>query len=91
LVIRERRKGGMEKRSAGGAPEEIFLVDNWVLVGSLTRTGDRLAPFVPSMHRFDYDTYKLLYSFVSKLDEHRALQKPALKEWRSLLKAAGGA
>ena len=81
LVIGERGPGNRE---------EIFLVDNWVLVGSLTKQGDSLAPFVPTSHRFDYDTYKILYTFVAKPSGGQVLRVPSAAEWKRLLKAAGG-
>lgn len=79
LVIREKAKG---------RHEELFLVDNWVLVGSLTREGDRLAPFVAGTHRFDYDTYKIIYSALSSPGSRLQLRTPPATEWRRLLRSA---
>jgi hypothetical protein len=88
LVIREQRnEKGPRSR---GMREEMFLVDNWVLVGSLTRSGDELEPFGPGTHRFDYDTYKLILSFV--LSERNGLTTRVVSaaEWKRYLRAASG-
>lgn len=87
LVIRERRRRGERRRSSGRWLEEVFLVDNWVLVGSLTRTGSGLAPFVATGHRFDYDTYKIILAFVYADREGLTTYRVQDSEWKRLLNA----
>jgi hypothetical protein len=87
LVIRERRQRS-ETRGQRSVSEEVFLVDNWVLVGSLTKTGGRFAPFVPSAHRFDYDTYKIILGFVYTKKVGLLAQVAGPGEWRRLLTVA---
>jgi hypothetical protein len=87
-VSREQYGASGGERWRKGAREEIFLVDNWVLVGSLTRTGSGLEPFVPSTHRFDYDTYKILRAFVQEPVPTLTISTPPPEEWRSLVRSA---
>jgi DNA polymerase-3 subunit epsilon len=55
----------VEERGADGACSELFLVDNWCLLGSAIRTPSGLVPSLPGGHRFDYDSYRLLYAFIA--------------------------
>ena len=82
------KKGLVITEEGKGKREEVFLVDNWVLVGSVTRQGDSMTPFVPSLHRFDYDTYKLIYSFLSKTGNNLRVRIPSPTEWKRLVSAA---
>ena len=47
---------------------EIFVIDNWCLIASNTGNYDigkkSTTPQKSSPHRFDYDSYKILYSYV---------------------------
>ncbi len=82
-------KSGLVITEVGAAGrEELFLVDNWVLVGSVTRQGESMASFVPSLHRFDYDTYKLIYTFLNRPGSGLANRTPPAGEWKRLLKLA---
>jgi DNA polymerase-3 subunit epsilon len=55
---------------------EVFVIDNWCLIGSGRKnssaghTGDSSSP-----HRFDYDSYKLLYSYVMEEGNKVKIQK----------------
>ncbi len=82
-------KRGLVITEVGAAGrEELFLVDNWVLVGSVTRQGASVSSFVPSLHRFDYDTYKLIYTFLDRPGSGLAHRTPPASEWNRLLKLA---
>jgi hypothetical protein len=85
---RAKRTMAAEPRGQRPAAEEVFLIDNWVLVGSLTKTGGRYAPFVPGSHRFDYDTYKIILGFVHKEGAGLETRVASEKDWRGYLKAA---
>jgi DNA polymerase-3 subunit epsilon len=89
LMIREKREVGGGTRGKV-AREELFLVDNWVLVGSLTRTGSRIAPFVATSHRFDYDTYKILRAFVDDPRSPVSIKVVTRAEWRDLVGSTAG-
>ena len=74
----------LEESSAGRS--EVFLVDNWCLMGSLTQQDGEDRQFVPSVHRFDYDTYKIMYGFVAHPEDRIVVREPARREWDRLLK-----
>lgn len=80
-------KGAKEERSSGRWLEEVFLVDNWVLVGSLTRTGAGLTPFVAANHRFDYDTYKILRAFIDDPPPVLKVRVAPPEEWARLVRS----
>jgi len=85
------RSGIIVEEASPTGRSEMFLIDNWVLVGSLTRNGGKNAePFLPGSHRFDYDTYKLLYTFMEKKDEGRSIREVGVDEWNSYVKLATG-
>jgi DNA polymerase-3 subunit epsilon len=53
----------IEERTDKGDSSESFVVDNWCLLGSVMSDGDvRIA----SQHRFDYDSYRILYRHLSE-------------------------
>jgi DNA polymerase III subunit epsilon len=52
--------------------EETFLIDNWCLLASSHVVGKQVIERVEQPHRFDYDSYKILLSFL--MDNQRASQ-----------------
>ena len=58
----------IEEVSKDNKLREIFVIDNWCLIASYkddcTIGTEFLAPQKSSPHRFDYDSYKILYSYV---------------------------
>ncbi len=55
---------------------EVFVIDNWCLISSgrkNSRTGQKNSSSSP--HRFDYDSYKLLYSYVMEEGNNMKAQK----------------
>ena len=76
IVVKE------ESKTAG---KEIFIVDNWCLLGSY-KTAAEKEFHLPSkssagkkkdfcLHRFDYDSYKILYSYLTDKGNQRKIQK----------------
>jgi DNA polymerase-3 subunit epsilon len=55
----------IEESSTKGALRESFLIDNWCLVGGFRSSGDSVEQIVEAHHRFDYDSYKILYSYLT--------------------------
>lgn len=55
----------VEEKSSSSDARESFVIDNWCLVSSRKcgKNDDRLLDGAP--HRFDYDSYKILYSFLT--------------------------
>jgi DNA polymerase-3 subunit epsilon len=65
----------LEEISKDKKLREVFVIDNWCLIGANKedgRTGQSAGPFSP--HRFDYDSYKLLYSYVMEEGNKMKLQ-----------------
>ncbi len=80
---------GIIVRESSGDRAELFLVENWCLMGSVTRTNGKNKPFGPSAHRFDYDTYKILYDFITHRRGGVTVRTPGEREWERLLSIAG--
>lgn len=58
-------EGGVmvEEQSASNGRREIFLIDNWCLAASFESSGKALEEHPSHPHRFDYDSYKILYAY----------------------------
>jgi len=84
-------RGGIVLEESSGGRSEMFLIDNWCLMGSLTTHDGEERQFVPSTHRFDYDTYKIMYGFVADPGERVILREPAKREWERLLRLSQAA
>jgi DNA polymerase-3 subunit epsilon len=58
---------------------ERFVVDNWCLIASTNSNGTRSQPtpalLTSERHRFDYDTYKILFSYVMEDQNRIKIQK----------------
>lgn len=54
----------VEERRDGGSIREVFTIDNWCLLSSRRFCGGEVEEHVSDGRRFDYDTYKILYSHV---------------------------
>jgi hypothetical protein len=81
-------KGGVVVEESSDGLSEIFLVDNWCLLGTLCRENGTRQPFVPTLHRFDYDTYKILYSFIAHPSKTLSVTGVDKRRWNALLKKA---
>ena len=69
----------LEEKSATNGVNELFFIDNWCLVGSLHSAGNRLEPSLEGQHRFDYDSYKILYAYLTD-KRNQELIRPALEK-----------
>jgi DNA polymerase-3 subunit epsilon len=55
---------------------EVFVIDNWCLIGAGKRNSHAgKSSGSSSPHRFDYDSYKLLYSYVMEEENKVKIQK----------------
>jgi DNA polymerase III subunit epsilon len=57
---------------------ELFVIDNWCLIASYNDTDDmakQVASKKSTPHRFDYDSYKILYSYVMEEGNKAKVQK----------------
>lgn len=55
----------VEERSESGTDRETFFIDNWCLLASSRIHDDQRIDNVYDAHRFDYDSYRILYSYLS--------------------------
>jgi len=62
----------IEEYSAENNLRESFVIDNWCLVESLDST--------KALHRFDYDSYRILYSYLS--EQGSGLSRPPVARLR---------
>jgi len=54
----------VEETSQTNGRSELFYIDNWCLIGSCLRGHDGLNRSLVGHHRFDYDSYKILYAYL---------------------------
>ena len=73
-----------------GGDVEVFFVDNWCLVGSARSGGDMELVQRSKAVRFDYDTYKILFRYLSHPTNRKNLmpvpggmsEEPELFSWQ---------
>jgi DNA polymerase-3 subunit epsilon len=66
----------LEEISKDKKLREVFVIDNWCLIGSGKKNNlAGQSGGSPSPHRFDYDSYKLLYSYVMEEGNKVKIQK----------------
>lgn len=56
----------IEERSKEDKHREMFLIDNWCLIASFKSPDDGSSGRSSPQHRFDYDSYKILYSYMAE-------------------------
>ena len=59
------RAVAIEERGSDGGQREVFLLDNWCLIGGVRSSEGTFEKNVQSPRRFDYDSYKILYSYMA--------------------------
>lgn len=55
----------VEEQSPTSNSRESFVIDNWCLTGSFRSSENGLKPLTVGHHRFDYDSYKILYAYLT--------------------------
>jgi len=68
----------VEEASPSGL-RESFVIDNWCLLESYRSTGGNAEPFIKARHRFDYDSYKILYSYLMDASNAGRIRPRTLK------------
>lgn len=63
----------VEERSEDGTQRERFYVDNWCLVASYQIVNGKKEYHLRGGHRFDYDSYKILYDFLTNASNQNAI------------------
>ena len=56
----------VEEHLADGTLHETLVVDNWCLLGGWIAGNGSATNHVQGSHRFDFDAYKILYTFISR-------------------------
>ncbi len=83
-----------EERSVDAQRRELFYVDQWCLVASHQIVNGERVYHLRGDHRFDYDSYKILYDFLTNPSNRHAItvfdRATFEKEWKQLKELPGG-
>lgn len=63
----------IEERGSNGGHREVFLLDNWCLIGGVRSSHGTFEKIVQTPRRFDYDSYKILYSYMSDPQNQKSI------------------
>jgi DNA polymerase-3 subunit epsilon len=55
----------IEEHVSDGSHREVFLIDNWCLIGGVRSADGAFEKSAQTPRRFDYDSYKILYSYMT--------------------------
>jgi DNA polymerase-3 subunit epsilon len=78
----------VEERSKKNSQREFFLIDNWCLVTSFKSVGEESEKSARVQHRFDYDSYKILLSYVMDPQNHESIRPYSRREFDRLRRNA---
>jgi DNA polymerase-3 subunit epsilon len=70
---------------------ELFLIDNWCLVASYRSSEQQLVDDSLQQHRFDYDSYKILYSYLADPQNQSSITPLDRQKFADLLRTGLGA
>jgi DNA polymerase-3 subunit epsilon len=70
----------VEEQSPKNGSNEIFFINNWCLIGSYRSEEGISRPSVGGQHRFDYDSYKILYAYLTDPQNERLIHPAGRKE-----------
>lgn len=65
----------VEEHSADNKSRELFLIDNWCLVASFKLSDGTFERHIRGNHRFDYESYKILLSYLTDEQNHQILTR----------------
>jgi DNA polymerase-3 subunit epsilon len=74
----------VEERSVRGSHQEVFLIDNWCLVGTFGSVSGSIEKSSQEQRRFDYDSYKILYAYITDPRNQQAITALARQEFDKL-------
>jgi DNA polymerase III subunit epsilon len=63
----------IEERVSDGSHREVFLLDNWCLIGGVRSSDGTFEKSVQTPRRFDYDSYKILYSYMADPQNQKSI------------------
>jgi len=69
---------------------EAFLVDQWCLVSSVRFTDEGFRDVLPGVNTFDYDSYKILLSYLRKRKNRKTIRRLSKREYDALLNELDG-
>ncbi len=76
----------VKEYSRRGSRQEVFLIDNWCLVGSIKAANGVFERSALAQHRFDYDSYKILYGYLTNPINGKAITTLKAREFQELLR-----
>ncbi|MCZ6776318.1 MAG: GIY-YIG nuclease family protein [Ignavibacteria bacterium] len=81
-------EGGVviEERGQDGNEGEVFMVDNWCLLYSFTYSQEKYKLRVRGLHRFDYDSYKILAGYVFDEANQHTIRQVSRQEFETLIR-----
>ncbi len=81
-------EGGViiEEKGTDGREGEVFMVDNWCLLYSFTYSHEKYKLRVGGLHRFDYDSYKILASYVFDEANQHTIRQVSKQEFETLIR-----
>lgn len=74
----------VEECSKDRSQREFFLIDNWCLVTSFKSVGDGFEKSAHVQHRFDYDSYKILFGYMMDPENHESIRPYGRKEFEKI-------
>jgi DNA polymerase III subunit epsilon len=74
----------VEEKSPLADSREYFLLDNWCLLGSRKSDVTGMRSWTEGHHRFDYDSYKILYAYLADPRNNDVVRAATRKELTSL-------
>jgi len=81
----------IEEQSEDDLEREVFVVDRWCLLYSFTYAEDRYKLGVQGLHRFDYDSYRILAGYIFDRSRASTIRSATRAEIDTLLKSARAA
>lgn len=76
----------IEERKDGGKEGQVFIVDHWCLLYSFTYSHDSFNLRVKGSHRFDYDAYKILASYIFSEENRNSIREMGREEYEILIR-----
>jgi DNA polymerase III subunit epsilon len=81
-------EGGViiEEKGKDSGEGEVFIVDNWCLLYSFTYSHEKRRLMVRGLHRFDYDSYKILASYIFDEANQNSIRQVSRQDFETLIR-----
>ena len=73
----------IEERVSDGSHREVFLLDNWCLIGGVRSSDGAFEKSVQSPRRFDYDSYRILYSYMTDPQNQKSIMELSRQQFEN--------